>query len=327
MTWLTWRLQRTELLLLGTIMVVLVGMLLGSYEDLVEQTTVYTAETCPRPLAGGPGMESYCDIPAGWLYELVWGWLRWFDFLPLVAALLLALPVVIELENGTYRLAWTQGVSRGQWSRVKLAILALSGLVFATVFTLTFHWWSTPLNRTNGTLGSPWYDLRGILPIGYTIFAIGLMLTAGTLLRRTVPTLLVTAVLYTAVRVPFNNWVRPYVIAPETKPTDEIWGSSSSGEGGPKYPSEMPWRLTQAYQTPDGKFVSDDDISKLCNSTGNVGKDTYFGCLEDNKLELMVTYHPASHYWPLQFAETGIYLAAGLLLIGFATWYMLRRIE
>lgn len=35
MTWLTWRLQRTELLLLGVIMLVLVGMLVGSYGDVV----------------------------------------------------------------------------------------------------------------------------------------------------------------------------------------------------------------------------------------------------------------------------------------------------
>lgn len=327
MTWLTWRLQRTELLLLGTIMVVLVGMLVGSHADVVAQHKIYTAETCPRPLAGGNGMESYCDIPAGWIYELVWGWLRWFDFLPLVAALLLALPMVIELENGTYRLAWTQSVTRGHWSRVKLTVLTLSGLVFSTVFTLTFHWWSIPLNRTNGMLGSPWYDLRGILPVGYTAFAIGLMLTVGTLVRRTVPTMLVTAVVYAAVRIPFNTWIRPYLIAPITKPMDEVWRSSAAGERVESPFVERPWILANRYQTPAGKFLSDGQITKLCDPTGNGGKDAYFGCLESNKLELTMTYHPASHYWPLQFAETAVYLSAGLVLIGFATWYMLRRIE
>jgi hypothetical protein len=34
----------------------------------------------------------------------------------------------------------------------------------------------------------------------------------------------------------------------------------------------------------------------------------------------LVTYQPPGHYWPLQFIETGIYLAAGAVLIGLLIW-------
>jgi LPXTG-motif cell wall-anchored protein len=40
-----------------------------------------------------------------------------------------------------------------------------------------------------------------------------------------------------------------------------------------------------------------------------------------------VTYHPDSRYWSIQLIETGIFLAAGLALIGFAAWWVMRRVE
>jgi hypothetical protein len=38
-----------------------------------------------------------------------------------------------------------------------------------------------------------------------------------------------------------------------------------------------------------------------------------------------VGYQPASHYWPLQAAETGIFLALALGLAGFCFWRLDRR--
>ena len=32
------------------------------------------------------------------------------------------------------------------------------------------------------------------------------------------------------------------------------------------------------------------------------------------------------HFWPLQFAETGIFLAAAVLLAGFCFWWTRRRL-
>lgn len=124
---------------------------------------------------------------------------------PFLAALLLTLPIVIELENGSYRLAWTQGFTRGRWAQAKLITLVLIGLLFAAVFAYTFQWWSSPMDSSVGRLGNPWYDLRGTLPVGYTLFAMGLMLAIGTVSRRVVPAILFTILTYSAVRIPFNN--------------------------------------------------------------------------------------------------------------------------
>jgi hypothetical protein len=43
-------------------------------------------------------------------------------------------------------------------------------------------------------------------------------------------------------------------------------------------------------------------------------------------LRQLVTYQPASHYWPLQWAETGIFLALALALAGLCYWWVRRRV-
>ena len=45
----------------------------------------------------------------------------WFTLVPGLIGVLLAVPLVLELENGTYRLAWTQSVTRYRWLAIRLA--------------------------------------------------------------------------------------------------------------------------------------------------------------------------------------------------------------
>ena len=68
-----------------------------------------------------------------------------------------------ELETGTYRLAWTQGVTRKRWLAVKLGLVGLASMAVAGLLSLMVTWWSSPLDRVNAdpfTL----FDQRGIVP-------------------------------------------------------------------------------------------------------------------------------------------------------------------
>jgi hypothetical protein len=40
----------------------------------------------------------------------------------------------------------------------------------------------------------------------------------------------------------------------------------------------------------------------------------------------VVTYQPASRYWPFQWYETAIFVGAALLLGGFCVWRVSRRL-
>jgi len=44
-------------------------------------------------------------------------------------------------------------------------------------------------------------------------------------------------------------------------------------------------------------------------------------------LRQVVTYQPASRYWPLQWYETGLYLAVALILAAFCFWRVRRRLS
>ena len=43
-------------------------------------------------------------------------------------------------------------------------------------------------------------------------------------------------------------------------------------------------------------------------------------------LQQTATYQPASHYWPLQWAETSLFLALALLLAGSCFWWIRRHL-
>ncbi len=107
MTWLTWRLQQTEFVLLGAMLAGLSGLLLWTQSDVA---AIARVTECANPFAE-PRLG--CGVDPSPIYDLVFQGLPWFNFLPLIAAVLLALPLVTELEQGTYRLAWTQGDAGG----------------------------------------------------------------------------------------------------------------------------------------------------------------------------------------------------------------------
>jgi len=63
------------------------------------------------------------------------------------------------------------------------------------------------------------------------------------------------------------------------------------------------------------------------NAVPAPGPGQFQGCI--NKLSAtfhtVVTYQPASRFWPFQWAEMGIFLAAALALCGVAYWWLRRQ--
>jgi hypothetical protein len=317
MIWLTWRLQRTELALLGLLLAGLTALLLVTHSDVVAISNGEASNGCSfvtfEPI--GP-----CNLNTSRLYQAMQSGLPFLNFLPLIAAVLLALPIVAEIENGSYRLAWTQSITRRHWTSSKLGLLTLSGLAFAAIFALAFHWWSSPTDQLIGRLDSDDYDFRGTVPVAHILFAIGLMLAIGTVLKRPVPTIAITSVLYIAIRLPFMLWVRERLVSPETE-TLPINAPIQETEN---------WQLDWFFQDAAGNKLSENQFFDLCvgPSTAAAGRaGTVEQCVAEHGLVQAVSFHPPSHYWPLQLIETAIFLGAAALLIGFAAWYMLRRIE
>jgi hypothetical protein len=135
-----------------------------------------------------------------------------------------------ELETGTFRLAWTQGVSRTRWLAVKLGVVGLASMAAAGLLSLAVTWWSSPVDRANMTLYTS-FDQRGLVPIGYAAFAFTFGVLAGVLIRRTVPAMAVTLVGFVASRLLFNHFVLSKLIAPIQRSYGLSLGTSVGGFG------------------------------------------------------------------------------------------------
>ena len=128
----------------------------------------------------------------------------------LLGPLLLAVPALLgifwgaplvarELETGTYRLAWTQSVTRTRWLAVKVALIGLCQHRRRGTVQPHDHLVVEPARpREHEPVRPGVFDERGIVPIGYAAFAFALGLTAGALIRRTVPAMATTLVAFAA---------------------------------------------------------------------------------------------------------------------------------
>ena len=114
---------------------------------------------------------------------------------PLLLALFAGPPVVArELESGTFRYAWTQGIGRLRWTVAKLALLGSLLTIGAFAVSQLFTWLFAPFLVTQDvTVLSPAvFDTRGIAYAAWTLTAFCLGAFLGTLLRRVLPAMAAT---------------------------------------------------------------------------------------------------------------------------------------
>ena len=137
-------------------------------------------------------------------------------FLPLLAGMFWGAPLVArEVEHGTHRLIWTQGVTRLRWTLVKFGVVAGGAILFASAYAVLASWWMAPLSRASRGPGSGrfeylMFDVQGIAPVGYTLFAVALGVFAGTLTRKVLPAMALTFTVFVAARVAIAAFARPH---------------------------------------------------------------------------------------------------------------------
>src|SRR5262249_29639934 len=183
---------------------------------------------------------------------------------PAVIGMFWGAPLIArELEDRTYRLAWTQSVTRTRWLAVKLGLPGLAAMAITGLFSLIITGWASPLDRA-ATLGSPILSNRmmpvlfaghGIVPLGYAAFAFALCATAGALARRPVPAMAVTIVIFAAVQLIMPGFVRPYLIPPAhttvaVSPSDANWAGFPSNRGDFLIADSCNFAASSDYRTP-----------------------------------------------------------------------------
>jgi ABC-type transport system involved in multi-copper enzyme maturation permease subunit len=251
--------------------------------------------------------------------------------------------VTRELEAGTFRLTWNQSITRTRWIAVKLGLVGLASMAAAGLFSLMVTWWASPIDRASGLaagrdgassvsrLAPLLFGARGITPIGYAAFAFALGVTVGVLIRRTVPAMAITLVVFAAVQIVMPLWVRPHIIAPVHTVMALNAANINGLESSPNNSSQMTvfaavnipgaWILSNHVTTAAGQTVFG-PAPQVCNTSSFQACTAALGRLH---LKQVVTYQPASRYWALQWYETAIFVIVALALAGFCVWWVRRR--
>jgi hypothetical protein len=244
--------------------------------------------------------------------------------LPAITGVFWGAPLVArELESGTFRLAWTQSVSRTRWLGTKVAIVGLGSLAASALLSLMVTWWFGPIDSAGGTRFEPLvFSLRDIVPVSYAAFAFAVGVTASVLIRRTLPAMATTLFVYIVARVVVQNWVRPHFQTPlqasaPFRPTAKSLGSARSTlTGGVDVTKPGDWVVSSKVLDPAGHVANQVfTASDPCTATNT--------CFDG--FRYVVTYQPADRYWTFQWYETSIFAGLALVLIGACFGWLRRR--
>jgi hypothetical protein len=278
-----------------------------------------------------------------------------------LAALVLIVPALVgvffgaplvarELETGTYRLAWTQSVTRVRWLAVKLALVGLASSLLVGGLSLMVAWWANPINIVNADRFTPAnFGVSGIVPFGYALFAFALGATTGIFFRRTLPAMATTLVGYVAVRLVVTFGIRRHFAAPLAKafairPTGGF-GFQMSPSGAIQVSVQPPnipnaWVLSTGVVDHAGRAPTSAFLLKTCPTLasgpqsghaitkGGPGISSIQNCVTAiaARFHGVVTYQPANRYWPFQIDETVLFVVLALALAGLSVWWVRRRL-
>jgi ABC-type transport system involved in multi-copper enzyme maturation permease subunit len=350
MIWLTWRQFRAQgLIVLALLAAAAIAFLVTG----VGMHHTYTAD-----LAACTPQDN-CDSTFREFQE------RYLPAFSLIQFLVLVTPALIgifwgapllgrELETGTHQLAWNQTVTRTRWLAVKLTIVGIAAIATAGILSYLLTWWATPLDKINGDRWAAMtFATRDIVPLGYAAFAFALGTTLGLFLRRTLPAMAVTLAVFIFIQILVPAAIRPNLL-PSTTVTFPIDQSIAAKVHGVEIRNGASEIYLAGLPIPQGAWVI--SSPPIEDSSGHVvaasshldcfpGLDSPPGsglgqavakgggpridqigtCLAPFNLHETVTYQPASHYWPLQWIETGIFLVLGGALAGTCFWWIRRR--
>ncbi len=342
MTWLTWRQSRAQAIAAAAalaalaVVLVLTGPGLAHLYDTSGIAGCHPQASCRTLADTFQGKLSRIDAVVYFLslgiLLLAPGLIGVFWGAPLVAR---------EIEARTFPLAWNQSVTRTRWMAVKLGLVGLLATATAGLLSLMLTWWSSPIDtslsqsgnsRLNLTRLAPvLFDSRDLTPVGYAAFAFALGVTAGVLIRRTVPAMAAALAGFAAVQFAWPIWIRQHLIAPvhtvvallpgnvlEIKSINNNMIISAM----PNFTQQGAWVLSSQVVGNSGRPVHV-TTPAVCLGNKFAACQAWIGRLH---LRQVVAYEPASRFWEFQWAETVIFVAVAVALAGFCAWWIRRRV-
>jgi hypothetical protein len=224
--------------------------------------------------------------------------------LPALAGAFIGCPIVArEIENGTHRLVWTQGVSRLRWLAFKLILVFLPLLAIAAAVGILESILLTQLGATPNHWA--FFDQQAPMTVAATLFAMALGVAMGAVMGRSIPAMAVTLVAFVAVRIGLAELGRPNFVAPLAYTFHNM---SNFTFPPPGYPDAW-WVDDPTYYDAAGHTIA--------NGGGPISPGAAYA---------VVHYQPGDLFWRFQTIESAILCGLGVILIAFTIYWVTRRV-
>jgi hypothetical protein len=324
MIWVTWAQHRREALVSGIILTVAATLLVITGLIILGDFKSSGAASCAP--AAGPAVGVFnagtsCEPVVGAFFS------RWMSLTQTAAFALMTLPVLLgvfiaapllsrEFEQRTYLFAWSQSITKLRWVVVKLGLFAAVVLISAAALAVLVTWWHSPLDRA--FYGGPWaaFDVQGIAPIGYAVFALSLGTLAGVVFRRTIPAMALTLFVFVGVRILIAQ-LRPHFMTAVT-------GSALDVKQGS-------WILSDSYyMDAQGHHVSFEQVNQMVSVYASTAPKTFNGSgvmdyLHQRGISLLTDYQPLDRFWAFQLIEAALFFGLAISLIAASLWWLQRK--
>lgn len=318
MTWLTWRQHRLEVAIIGLVTgVVAAALIVGGLQ--IRALFPDGIEACIGTNA----------CPEAWLrFDEDFGVVREsvmvLNLAPFLIGVFLGAPMLTrELESGTWQLAWTQTVPRMRWLAVKLTALGATAVLFATALSGAVGYFSAPENAFSGRFEQG-FDLEGVTPAAYALFAFAAGAAAAVVLRRGVAAITAAAAVFLAVRLSVVAFLRPAYATPDTL-TQPITPGDPAEVSGYEWMATraQDWVLEAGYADMSGRAISWVRYAQLRQAAKGAGIDpaTY---LHDRGIQRYAIVQPGDRFWMFQYIEATIFAGLAAVLIGYVVWRIRR---
>jgi hypothetical protein len=317
MTWMMWRQHRTEVLALA-IFVGVVAMALFVLGRPMHALFPTGSAHCLTPPLDQACRSALVRLQQDYGYSTIV--LILLNFAPHAIGGFLGAPLLArELEAGTWQLVWTQAVPRRRWLAFKVVVLGTVSVLLAAGLSGVIGWYRRPLDLLGG-FDITGFDLTGIAPMAYTLFAFALGVTAGTVLRRSLPAAAGAFVVFLVVRFTVAGWIRPHFVTPVTRIEAFVPGSGDITDGTSNVRDMI---LDQGFIDAGGRHITGLGAVIVEGKAREGGGDPTI-YLHDHGIQRWVVYQPIERYWTFQLIETVTFVGLAVLLLALVIWRIRR---
>jgi hypothetical protein len=252
-------------------------------------------------------------------------------FLPGLVGAFAGAPILArELETGTFRYTWTQGVGRMRWAIAVLVPGAVGVAVIIGAFGILVSWQQQPLVDSGMVqrMHSTNFSVTGIACAGWGLLGFGLGVLAGLLWRRVLPAVVTAFAAWFGLAFLAANVLRPGYqsaltttslnLADTDLPVSQWWTKGGA--------TVTDAQINSALQAVGVQIDnSGGPIQAAASSGGSGGSvDPVQYLLQHGYLQV-TSYQPDSRFWTFQWIEFGWLTALTILTLGATLWLLRRR--